>query len=245
MQHNYPDKYFFAISLSARPLPFMTVVAPSGEFDDSVPKIPVRTIRTTWPFTATGDLSTSRATYLVQPSADRVVGWKTYQRADQGRWGDGDSGDCDPYWPAEKGQVATTQSADGYTCQLRSRPMVRKEYRLSVRSKASPENLADHARSLGRFGEWNGSNCYSFAKPPSASPLCQFSCTPLDNLLTSFRVNWWRFFATILMTLLATGWRAILSSSMKTLILNPICANIGKVVHNVQLDKLQGGNLNL
>ena len=26
-----------------------------------------------------------------------------------------DSGDCDPYWPAEKGQVATTQSADGCT----------------------------------------------------------------------------------------------------------------------------------
>ena len=28
---------------------------------------------------------------------------------------DGDRGDCDPYWPAENGQVATTQSADGCT----------------------------------------------------------------------------------------------------------------------------------
>ena len=56
----------------------------------------------------------------VHPSADCVVGCTTYQRADQGRWGDGDSGDCDPYWPAEKGQVATTQSADGCTIELRS-----------------------------------------------------------------------------------------------------------------------------
>ena len=30
-------------------------------------------------------------------------------------WGDGDSGDCDLYWPAENGQIATTQSADGCT----------------------------------------------------------------------------------------------------------------------------------
>ena len=28
----------------------------------------------------------------------------------------GDSGECDPYWSAENGQVATTQSADGCTC---------------------------------------------------------------------------------------------------------------------------------
>ena len=52
----------------------------------------------------------------VHPSADCVVVGRPYQRADQGRWGDGESGDCDPYWSAEKGQVATTQSADGCTC---------------------------------------------------------------------------------------------------------------------------------
>ena len=40
---------------------------------------------------------------------------RPYQRADQGRWGDGDRGDCDPYWPAENGQGATSQSADGCT----------------------------------------------------------------------------------------------------------------------------------
>ena len=45
----------------------------------------------------------------------QTVWWvgRPYQRADQGRWGDSDSGDCDPYWPAENGQAATTQSADG------------------------------------------------------------------------------------------------------------------------------------
>ena len=34
----------------------------------------------------------------------QTVWWvgRPYQRADQGCWGDGDSGECDPYWPAEK-----------------------------------------------------------------------------------------------------------------------------------------------
>ena len=52
----------------------------------------------------------------VHPSADCVVGWTTLSASRPGPLGDGDSGDCDPYWPAENGQVATTQSADGCTC---------------------------------------------------------------------------------------------------------------------------------
>ena len=42
-----------------------------------------------------------------------MVGWTTLSASRPGPLGDGDSGDCDPYWPAENGQVATTQSADG------------------------------------------------------------------------------------------------------------------------------------
>ena len=51
----------------------------------------------------------------VHPSADCVVGWTTLSASRPGPLGDSDSGDCDPYWPAENGQVATTQSADGCT----------------------------------------------------------------------------------------------------------------------------------
>ena len=54
---------------------------------------------------------------IVHPSAYCVVGWTTLSASRPGPLGDGDSGDCDPYWPAENGQVATTQSADGCTYQ--------------------------------------------------------------------------------------------------------------------------------
>ena len=70
--------------------------------------------------TNVGQEDATALTGIVHPSADCVVGWTTLSASRPGPLGDGDSGDCDPYWPAEKGQVAATQSADGCTpvCRL-------------------------------------------------------------------------------------------------------------------------------